>query len=123
GHSFSGGGLGGRSFSPGFTARSPGFTARGVPGGNAFVNRGATAQPFVNRGVTGQPFVNRGVSAAPLAGRRVTAHGPFALFRHHGGHICGLIPGFGVGYYWYYGDCWAWTEDYGWVNLCADGVY
>jgi hypothetical protein len=92
-----------------------------MPGGNAFVNRGVTGQPFVSRGVTGQPFVSRSVPAA-LAGRHVTANGRFAWDGHHrlhGRHIHGFIPGFGYGYYWYYGDCWAWT-DYGWTNICVD---
>jgi hypothetical protein len=116
GHGFSGGGFGGRSF-------RPGFAPRGMPGGNALVNRGVTGQPFVNRGVVGQRFVNRGVPAtAPLAGRYVTGNGRFAWNGHHrihGRHIHGFIPGFGYGYYWYYGDCWAWTDD-GWVNICVD---
>jgi hypothetical protein len=70
-----------------------------------------------------QPLAGRGVQAAPLGGRYVTANGRFAWNGHHrihGRHILGLIPGFGYGYYWYYGDCWAWTDDYGWANLCAD---
>jgi hypothetical protein len=85
------------------------------------VNRGITGRPFVNRGVTAQSL-NRSQAAAPLGDRHVTANGRFAWHGHHrfrGRHIFGLIPGFGYGYYWYYGDCWAWT-DYGWVNVCED---
>jgi hypothetical protein len=43
GHGGGGGPSGGHSFSA-----SPGFSGRGMPGGNAFVNRGVSAQPFVN---------------------------------------------------------------------------
>jgi hypothetical protein len=123
GHSFSGG----RSFSGG----GPGFSSRAMPGGNAFVNRGVTGQPFANRGTaqpfvnrgTAQPFVNRNIQAGPPAGRTVIGNGRFAWNGHHrihGRHIFGLLPGIGYAYYWYYGDCWAWTDDYGWVNVCTD---
>jgi hypothetical protein len=100
---FSGGGLGGRSV-------SPGFTPHGMPGGNAFVNRGVIAHRFGNGG-----------RATPLGLRHVTAGGRFAWHDHHrfrGRHVHGFIPGFGYGYYWYYGDCWVWT-DYGWIDMCG----
>jgi hypothetical protein len=123
GHSFSGGGFGGRSFSPGFAPR--GIPGGGISGRNAFVNRGVPAQPFANRGMTAQAFMSRSLPVGPMAGRHVTANGRFAWDGHHrihGRHIHGFIPGFGYGYYWYYGDCWAWS-DYGWINVCVDGDY
>jgi hypothetical protein len=108
GHAFSGGG---RSFSPGFTGRSmPGgvMPGRQMPGRNAFVPRGLAGQ-----------------HAAPLGNRFVTHNGRWAWNGHHrihGRHIFGLIPGFGYGYYWYYGDCWIWTDN-GWINLCVGWPY
>jgi hypothetical protein len=56
-----------------------------------------------------------------LGRRYVTAGGRFAWHNHHrfrGRHIHGFLPGFGYGYYWYYGDCWVWT-DYGWIDMCG----
>jgi hypothetical protein len=65
--------------------------------------------------------VNRGVVGASLAGRHVIGGGRFAFIgghRVHGRHIHGFIPGIGYGYYWYYDDCYVWT-DYGWINMCG----
>jgi hypothetical protein len=45
--------------------RSPAF-ARGMPGGNAFVNRGVAGQPFVS-GVVGNPLVGRSVLYHPFS--------------------------------------------------------
>jgi hypothetical protein len=101
------GGGSGRSYSPG--------TGRSMPGGT---QPGRQMPAFVKRGIAGQ-------HAAPLGGRFVTSNGRFAWNDHHrirGRHVFGLIPGFGYGYYWYYGDCWIWTG-YGWIDLCVDGVY
>jgi hypothetical protein len=118
GHGGGGGPSGGHSFSA-----SPGFSGRGMPGGNAFVNRGVSAQPFVNRGVTGQPFVSRGVPGSTrFAGRQVSSDHRFAWIGHHrvhGRHLRGFIPGIGYAYYWYYDDCYVLTDDYGWINICG----
>jgi hypothetical protein len=112
GHSFGGGG---HSFSGGGHSYGPGFTGRSMSGGTG---PGRQMPAFVARGIAGQ-------HAAPLGERFVTSNGRFAWNGHHrfrGRHIFGLIPGFGYGYYWYYGDCWIWTDN-GWIDLCVDGAY
>jgi len=124
GHSGGGGGgySGGHSFSGG-RGGGPGFSVRGMPGGNAFVNRGVNAQPFVNRGVSAQPFVSRGAPGRThFVARQMSSDHRFAWIGHrrvHGRHLHGFIPGIGYAYYWYYDDCYVWTDDYGWVNICG----
>jgi len=111
----SGGRGGSHGFSGGGRSYGPGFTGRTMPGGTM---PGRQMPAFVKRGIAGQ-------HAAPLGRRFVTSNGRFAWSGDHrirGRHIFGFIPGFGYGYYWYYGDCWIWT-DYGWIDLCVDGVY
>src|SRR5215467_15584420 len=124
GHGGGGGGgySGGHSFSGG-RGGGPGFSVRGMPGGNAFVNRGVNAQPFVNRGVSAQPFVSRGAPGRThFVARQMSSDHRFAWIGHrrvHGRHLHGFIPGIGYAYYWYYDDCYVWTDDYGWVNICG----
>jgi hypothetical protein len=99
---------GGRSFSGGA------FMNRGVPGGRTF----GPGRTFVAPG-GGRPLVGRG--PANLAGRHIIGGGRYAWIgghRIHGRHIHGFIPGIGYGYYWYYDDCYVWT-DFGWINLCG----
>src|SRR5215472_9806876 len=115
GHSGGGGGgySGGHSFSGG-RGGGPGFSVRGMPGGgSAFVNRGVYAQPFVSRGAPGRTH---------FVARQVSSDHRFAWIGHrrvHGRHLHGFIPGIGYAYYWYYDDCYVWTDDYGWVNICG----
>jgi hypothetical protein len=120
---FSGGGFsgGGRSFS-GFSAprsfSAPSGFSRGVPNA-ASVNRGVGTQTFVNRSITN---TNRSITSAPLAGRRVISNGRWAWIgghRRHGRRIHAFIPGIGIGWYWYYDDCYVLTDDYGWINICG----
>jgi hypothetical protein len=115
GHFGGGAPVGGRGISGG-----PSFSGRGMPGGNAFVSRGVSGQPFVSRGGAGNRLVGRSVlGAAP--GHRVSSDRRFAWIgdrRVHGRHLRGFIPGIGFAYYWYYDDCYALTDDYGWVNIC-----
>ena len=86
------------------------------------MSRGVSGQPFVSHGVAGNRLAGRGVlSAAPL-GHRVSSDHRFAWIgdrRVHGRHLRGFIPGIGYAYYWYYDDCYALTDDYGWVNICG----
>jgi hypothetical protein len=106
-----GGGGGGHGGGGGYGG---GHGGRGTSGGGMPVHQNA----FVSRSLAGQ-------HAAPLGDRFVTKDGRFAWSGHHrihGRHIFGFIPGFGYGYYWFYNDCWAWTE-HGWIDLCVDGTY
>jgi hypothetical protein len=73
----------------------------------------------MSRGINGQGGMGNHPGGGP--GRSVIANGRFAFdchHRFHGRHIYGFIPGYGYGYYWYYGDCWVWS-DYGWINMCG----
>jgi hypothetical protein len=102
------------------SAESLQLSGRGIPGGNAFVNRGVVGQPFVSRGVAGNPLVGRGVpNATPFVAHRVSSDHRFAFIGHrrvHGRHLHGFIPGIGYAYYWYYDDCYVLTDDCGWIN-------
>jgi hypothetical protein len=116
-----GGGGGGHS---GGHSGGPGFSGRGMPGGNALVNRGVVGQPFMSRDVTSNPLVGRrGIpGATPFVGHRVSSDHRFAFIgqrRIHGRHLRGFIPGIGYAYYWYYDDCYVLTDDYGWINICG----
>jgi hypothetical protein len=117
GHGGGGGGGHGGGFSGGRSFSGPGNFSRGVPGGGAYVNRGIPRNAFVAPGV-----VNRGVAANIPANRRVIGNGRFAWLnghRVHGRHLHRFIPGLGLVYYWYYDDCFAWVDSYGWYNLCG----
>ncbi len=128
GHGF-GGGLGGhgvggfssgRSFSGPGAFSHPGTFSHPVPGGGAFVSR-VPGHQFISPGATAHPSLNHNMPVASLAGRHVIRGGRIAWIGHHrvhGRHIYGFIPGIGYGYYWYYDDCYVWT-DYGWIDMCG----
>jgi hypothetical protein len=124
-----GGGHSGGSGAPRFSGGGvPHFNGVGVPhfsGGN-FNHHNVLPGLGGNRNAFGPSLKGNPGVPGNLAGRHVFNGGRSAWIgghRAHGRRIYGFIPGYGYGYYWYYNDCYVWT-DYGWINMCGyDGPF
>jgi hypothetical protein len=107
GFSRGGGGSFSRSVNPGYSGNRNVFTPS-FSGNRSFVKPGLKGNQSVSGNLADRHVLNGGRSAW-IGGHRV-----------HGRRIHGFIPGYGYGYYWYYDDCYVWT-DYGWINMCGYG--
>jgi len=115
------GGSGGRSNGGGLFRGGGGLfsgggkTGRDIAGpGTGLVNRGGRVWMDLPGGGT-RAVLNHGTP------ERVVGNGRSAYFgghRIHGRRFHGFIAGLGLVDYWYYDDCWVWTES-GWFNLCG----